>query len=1033
MGEWVRKPDIIPLSRTSGTRVHGTVNDVDIPGTIRVREPDINRSNITLPTPGTEINIQQMIAFEESKNPSRKIVEKLKTVTIEGDEPRFLTEAEKDFIVFNIPPVRCPIKFVSDFLTAQIKSLHREMMDGKKLAPSKIYDAQQALRKSFEQGEIEPQTAVGIRTADAIGSTAMQTSLSAFHQAGVARGTTYTFDDLKNVMNVSEERKNNYSFIHFKDRFLNIDQVLAMKGSIVGVTVKMLVTDFMIDAPDQFESWPWLDDFVAMTGTRLPPSSAILRLQFNPDLLYQYRITLEEIAYQISTSKNARNNIVLAYSSIEKGIIDVYPIDENVTIFKSEFRQWDPIFIMNYFLAIDIVGETDNIMIKGIQGLDKYYPIMTPVISIILKCKKFDDSELNYFRRLYGAELNIPVQSTTWVLYLDWKRMKRSGIVVENLVNLFRNLDPTGVGNITYVGPALEQPRYYFEKVETHHGRIIVNMPTDIYGQDGMKLLKDLILEKYSKTKLEDVSPTDYIKFLLDRDQKMEEAELKRLNIDVNRTPQEISLEGKSLEKKEKSRPVIRLKQTPLKNASEYCHVEVSGRNLTAILAHPYLDERRCYSNNPKEMYDKFGIGGCWTLITMELDGISGSKSSDAINHHHILMISDTITNRGFPTGYQLASLSKQPIGGFTLATASKPLEVMSKVTAFGGSEKSTMNTNLALGQPINIGSGGMDVIRDPRREEAFLQMKLEAELAKDLERRILEGDEDFDPDPDELKRLSGLSPEELGYRGGPNIDDSFLEGQSDIGRAFINNPLGHGTSSAGSMMAKLGDINDPKYRAFPAALVTPALQLSSSLLQVFNDLQIETPVIPEGRTQVKLDLVRLKPKGEQERQLLLSSDGGCGLTIEKAGNNIPTSLLNLLDGLQVGKIRGTVNNQVRVDNQILTESPIEAYAQQTLSLAPRKPTNENLFSIVSNEPRLVSNIKEGKESDEDVYERVDESEIESTLYPRPVNITVSYSAVGIPDQPLPDLGSAQQQSMFFRGVGADRFKDLLYNDDDED
>src|SRR6185437_80194 len=234
MGEWVRKPDIIPLSRTSGTRVHGTVNDVDIPGTIRVREPDINRSNITLPTPGTEINIQQMIAFEESKNPSRNIVEKLKTVPIEGDEHRFFTEAEKDFIVINIPPVSCTIKFVSDFLTAQIKSLNREMMDGKKLAPSKIYDAQQALRKSFEQGEIEPQTAVGIRTADAIGSTAMQTSLSAFHQAGVARGTTYTFDDLKNVMNVSEERKNNYSFIHFKDRFLNIDQVLAMKGSIVG-------------------------------------------------------------------------------------------------------------------------------------------------------------------------------------------------------------------------------------------------------------------------------------------------------------------------------------------------------------------------------------------------------------------------------------------------------------------------------------------------------------------------------------------------------------------------------------------------------------------------------------------------------------------------------------------------------------------------------------------------------------------------------------------------------------------------------
>ena len=336
------------------------------------------------------------------------------------DKPRKLTREEIEDILSVLPNIRSASREVSVQNTKSMKVLIKEQLQDIELTPLGISDLKNEMVRQYNQSLVRPGEMVGVLASDAISKNTTQSALNSFHTSGSSKNVSSGIERVTELLNATDNPKKTSATIYFKDENLAFDDVLIDKRpKITEITVKDLVVGIPdIESYDEIEEPEWYDLYRVLIRDDFE-SKDVLRINIDTNLLYAYKITMEDIAAVIERD----GSVICVYSPMTIGKIDIYPI-ENQIMNELQSRK-----ISSYensgliFLTMIVIPYLDRLRISGIAGIKQIYPVKAPVLQIVKE-------EMRDEQATSDAGL------IAWFMILDPVRMRITGITVEKLVTL---------------------------------------------------------------------------------------------------------------------------------------------------------------------------------------------------------------------------------------------------------------------------------------------------------------------------------------------------------------------------------------------------------------------------------------------------------------------------------------------------------------------------------------------------------------------------------------------------------------------
>jgi len=171
--------------------------------------------------------------------------------------------------------------------------------------------------------------------------------------------------------------------------------------------------------------------------------------------------------------------------------------------------------------------------------------------------------------------------------------------------------------------------------------------------------------------------------------------------------------------------------------------IDTTGSNLIDIFKHPAVDATRTISNDIHEVFDVLGIEAARTILINEIDEIF-SQSSSYVNHRHLALLADVMTNKGGLMSIDRHGINKSDRGPLAKCSFEETPDIISRAAIFGELDKvAGVSSNIMLGQEVPIGTGTVELLFD---EEQF------EEISKTLP--IITEDDQEEPDLDLKKQF---------------------------------------------------------------------------------------------------------------------------------------------------------------------------------------------------------------------------------------------------------------------------------------
>lgn len=208
---------------------------------------------------------------------------------------------------------------IADY-TAQLKNVE--------IYPSKIPRLRSILENQYNKAQIEPGKCVGALTAYSIGQINTQSSLSSFHSAGQNKVQLVTgIPRIEEILNASKDIKTPYMDVYLDLPIEDLKDLKKVKLAAQSILEYKELVDFLLDytftanrvlTADEQAWYMFNDTFYRTSYTQCQWS---VRLVFDVDSLYAYRLSLETVANKIHAIYEDAHCVI---SPDNIGIIDVY-------------------------------------------------------------------------------------------------------------------------------------------------------------------------------------------------------------------------------------------------------------------------------------------------------------------------------------------------------------------------------------------------------------------------------------------------------------------------------------------------------------------------------------------------------------------------------------------------------------------------------------------------------------------------------------------------------------------------------------
>jgi DNA-directed RNA polymerase II subunit RPB1 len=141
--------------------------------------------------------------------------------------------------------------------------------------------------------------------------------------------------------------------------------------------------------------------------------------------------------------------------------------------------------------------------------------------------------------------------------------------------------------------------------------------------------------------------------------------------------------------------------------------LDTTGTNLLEALALDYIDNRRTFSNDIKEIFDVLGIEAARQVIHNELVEVM-EFSGAYINYHHVSLLCDRMTCNKDMVSIFRTGLFSDDIGPIAKATFEVHTEVLLDAARFGDFDSMRgVSANVMCGQPGYYGTNSFQLVLD--------------------------------------------------------------------------------------------------------------------------------------------------------------------------------------------------------------------------------------------------------------------------------------------------------------------------------
>jgi len=661
---------------------------------------------------------------------------KARYASIKDDlKPRKLTPPEIDFILafLGADDVSAPMPCAITEIGVKLKSEYRKFLVSElqqhEYSPMIINATARNLKLSFERALIPAGATVGLTAAEALGGPVTQMALNSFHAPTSAKSTSTGVDAIKEIFNMTRNRKFKTSTIYFSDPNLSFDEVIKMRIPLVEVNVNTVIypEKTVIDHLSNLggEEW-WHKAYLESVEQArfIDDERWIMRLYVNPEILYAYDLTIYEVASAINKYNITKDAIkaipspMLWTDSQGQGpVIDIIPngevFDTYIMSYMKERGVNDKHLSLNdynldlNFLNSVLLNVLKNNIIQGIKGIEQLFPVSANVPDVI-KGEKASKTLIPLHEYMKLSIKEAKKIKNEWSLSLDVYQMIEKGISHRKVSLLCEAcglvIDETHTEEIKVTMPSVRDiledycVQWALGKKKLDERDALNKILNDGSDKEKDALKTKLIDEAIMDPTFKDLrKPKTYIDYRIKEDEK-----------NKNETEERVRLEAKDNESRLYMKP-----KSKIEIASKLMYAETNGSNTFEVAKLPFIDMRRTHSNDFYEIYKLFGIEAIRQYLIRDLDSVI-KEGRGYVLMRHIALLMDYMTNLGSPLAISYTGMSMQGKGTLASASYERPMEILLRAAGKGRTENiNSVSAAIFTGKTAKIGTGFMDVADD--------------------------------------------------------------------------------------------------------------------------------------------------------------------------------------------------------------------------------------------------------------------------------------------------------------------------------
>ena len=279
-----------------------------------------------------------------------------------------------------IAPVFCPDPEAANTAQTQIRNKYTAILKQYRVAPSTIA----ALRLQFQErsrlARVHAATPVGPLNVEALTTHFVQAAITL---AKGGKGDGNAVNGLREIFSAQLNPSNPKMDVHFVDKYIKYDAVLAFGRELIETNVSDLVKDIIVEYTANLVTGPWSDAYMRINNVVLPivvdPSLGhlVMRVYLNVDQMYLRDVKVHQL---VSIISGGDGGVICVASPLSIGIIDIYADPRQVqSVVLKHFKEsiqmaeFAPQVSINAFF--DIVSKSfSTMLVKGIVGIKQAIP-----------------------------------------------------------------------------------------------------------------------------------------------------------------------------------------------------------------------------------------------------------------------------------------------------------------------------------------------------------------------------------------------------------------------------------------------------------------------------------------------------------------------------------------------------------------------------------------------------------------------------------------------------------------------------------
>ena len=250
------------------------------------------------------------------------------------------------------------------------KKLIKDQLEGQKIYPSLIPLLKKEIERQYHQSKIQAGESVGIIAGQSIGERQTQSTLNTFHFTGQDQKlVTAGVPRVEELLNATKDPKNVNCTVYLTKKLDSIQTIRSLIGhDIVELTLEKLSTSFTIEIDKK--SSPWYEPFKVLYNDRFTAYTDCLTVQINIELLYEYNLTLENIATKL---EEEYEDIACVFSSDKLGILDVFIDTSRISLPTNRLSYINDDNVKHIYIEEVVQPLLYSYQLFGLQGIKGIY------------------------------------------------------------------------------------------------------------------------------------------------------------------------------------------------------------------------------------------------------------------------------------------------------------------------------------------------------------------------------------------------------------------------------------------------------------------------------------------------------------------------------------------------------------------------------------------------------------------------------------------------------------------------------------